>query len=233
MKRVCALVLAVLLVFTGCTGGIGTKNVSVKDVCCPYEIVHKKGTVQLTLKDGDEKGILWQVEAVPAELCTVTQDETEKEYTSRYSINGNEEGTAQLTFTAQQEDASVVFVLDLMVAVNAEGEVAVTSCSHRERTDVAVEADGLSYEWNVDVNGILHFAFIESEDNWSVKYDDESVCTLVDKMATSGGCQFSLQAISAGQTAIRLVGKDTQRQINVTVQVDDAGKMEVVSVQEQ
>ena len=233
MKRVCALVLAVLLVFTGCTGGIGAKNVSVKDVCCPYEIVHKKGAVELTLRDGAESGLLWNVESLPADLCAVTQEDAGKEYETCYRITGAEEGIAQLTFTASQEDGTVVFVLDLMVNVDAEGQAAVSSCQHRERSSASVAADGLDYEWHVDVDGVLHFSLFNDEDKWSVQGDGANVCGLLSKMAIAGGCQFSVEAKEAGSTTFLLVGKTTQRKIGVVVQVDENGNLEIVSVQEQ
>ena len=233
MKRAYVLLLALLLLLTGCTGKGQTNHVTVRDVCCPYEIDHTKGVAEITLQDGEKSGILWQVQVIPDDVCEVTQEDPKDEYTSRYLIVGKEAGAAKLTFSALRVDDTVAFDLTLIVNVDSEGKAAVASYEHRERTDTAVEADGLNYKWNVDVDGILTFSFINSEDTWSVRGDGEEVCVVTDAMSTPIGCRFSAQAGNAGQTSVLLVGDTTQREILVTIQADDDGKLEVVSVQEQ
>lgn len=233
MKRVSVFFLVLLLILTGCTVKEKAKNVSVKDVCCPYSINHKKDAVEITLQDGRQSGILWRVEAVPEDFCQVTQDEIDKEYTVRYRLTCEEEGAAQLKFIALQEDETVCFVLDLIIDVDSEGKAFVSSYQHHERKDNSVNADGLQYKWNVDTDGILNFSFINQEDNWSVRGDGADAFILSDMMSTPSGCKFSAQAIGAGKTTILLVGENTQRTICVVIQADEQGKMEVVSVQEQ
>ena len=233
MKRVCVLLLALLLILPGCAGKEKVNNVSVKDVCCPYEISHKKDGVQITLRDGEQSGVLWHVEAVPEDVCQVTQENVDEEYTCRYRLVGKKEGAAQLTFTAMQTDDTVCFVLTLIVDVDSEGKTVVSSYQHQERKDIFVDADGLNYKWNVDTNGILNFSFINQEDHWSISGDGADAFVLSNMMSTPSGCKFSARAIAAGQTTIVLTSENSQRTIHVTIQADDQRKMEVISVQEQ
>ena len=233
MKRAYVLLLALILILTGCTGGSKSSNISVEDVCCPYEITSQKDGLRITLQDGDKRGIHWQIEAIPEAICNLTQENADKEYVCRYIVSGKEEGAAQLTFTALQEDETVIFVLTLVVDVDSAGKVSVSTHQHREREDTSVDVDGLNYKWNVDVDGILNFSFFNSEDSWSVRGDGEGICTLSNMMSTPTGCKFSAQAISAGQTGVLLVGETTQREIRVIIQADENGKLEVLSVQEQ
>ena len=233
MKRTCALFLALLLILTGCADKEKINDVSVKDVCCPYEINHKKDGVDITLKDGEKRGILWRVDATPEYVCDVSQVDIDKEYTCQYRITGKEEGAAQLTFTALQTDETVCFVLTLVVDVDSEGKAVVSSYQHQERKDIFVDADGLNYKWNVDTNGILNFSFINQEDHWSVSGDGADAFVLSNMMSTPSGCKFSARAIAAGQTTIVLTSENSQRTIHVTIQADDQRKMEVTSVQEQ
>jgi hypothetical protein len=233
MKKAYVLLLALLLILTGCSGKEKTNNASVKDVCCPYEINHKKDGVDITLKDGEKKGILWRVDTIPEYVCDVSQVDIDKEYTCQYRITGKEEGAAQLTFTALQSDETVCFALDLVVNVDSEGKVFVSSYQHQERKDNSVDADGLNYKWNVDINGILNFSFINQEDHWSVSGDGADAFVLSNMMSTPSGCKFSAQAKAAGQTTIVLTGENSQRTIHVTIQADDQRTMEVISVQEQ
>lgn len=233
MKRAYVLLLALLLLLTGCAGKEKTNDVSVKDVCCPYEIIHKEDVVELILHDGKRSGVLWRVQTIPEDLCQVTQENVSKEYTCQYRLSGKDEGVAQLTFTALQPDETVCFVLTLIVNVDSEGKTAVFSYQHQERKENSVEADGLSYKWNVDTDGILNFSFINQEDNWSVRAEDSEAFVLSNMMSTPVGCKFSAQAVAAGQTTIVLVSENTQRSIHVVIQADDQRQMEVISVQEQ
>ena len=233
MKRAYVLFLVLLLILTGCARKEKTNNVSVKDVCCPYEIVHKKDVVGIILHDGRQSGILWRVETIPENICHVTEESTDQEHTAQYCLTGNEEGVAQLTFTALQTDETVCFVLDLIVDVDSEGRAFVSSYQHHERKDNSVDADGLQYKWNVDINGILNFSFTNQEDNWSVRGDGADTFVLSNMMSTPTGCKFSAQAKAAGQTTIVLASQNAQRTIHVVIQADDNGKMEVISVQEQ
>ena len=233
MKRAYVLLLALLLILTGCAKKEKINNISVKDVCCPYEINHKKDVVEITLHDGKQSGISWRVETVPEDICQVTEENIDKEYTCRYHLSGKEEGAAQLTFTALQTDQTACFVLSLVVNVDSEGKAFVSSYQHQERKDNSVDADGLNYKWNVDINGILNFSFINQEDHWSVSGDGTDAFVLSNMMSTPSGCKFSAQAIAAGQTTIVLTGENSQRTIHVTIQADDQRKMEVISVQEQ
>jgi hypothetical protein len=233
MKRVAVLFLALMLMLTGCAGKEKERNASVEDVCCPYEINHKKEAVELTLQDGRKSGVLWHVETVPEDVCQVTQEELNGEYTCRYRLSGKVEGAAQLIFTAVQPDQTPCFVLELVVNVDSDGKTVVSSYQHHERKENVVEAEGLHYKWNVDVNGILNFSFINREDNWSVQGDGGDVFVLSNMMSTPTGCKFSAQAIATGKTTINLVSENTQRRVQVVLQADDQGKMEVISVQEQ
>lgn len=233
MRRAYVFLLAWVLILTGCAGNVKIADVSVEDVCCPYEINHKKNGVEITLRDGEQSEILWRVETIPEEVCQVTKENIDKEYTCRYSLSGKEEGAAQLQFTALQPDETVCFVLTLVVNVDSEGKTFVSSCQHRERKSVSVDADGLNYKWNVDTNGVLNFSFINQEDNWSVHGDGSDAFVLSNMMSTPSGGKFSAQAIAAGQTTIVLVSENTQRTIHVVIQADDQKKIEVISVQEQ
>jgi hypothetical protein len=44
---------------------------------------------------------------------------------------------------------------------------------------------------------------------------------------------FTAQPKDAGQTTIKLVGAESQREVHVVVQADENGKLTIVSVQEQ
>ena len=225
--------LALLLLLTGCAGKEKINNVSVKDVCCPYEINHKKDVVELTLRDGKQSGILWQVESIPEDFCQVTQEAVDAQYTCRYTLSGKEEGAAQLQFTARQTDETVCFVLSLIVEVDSEGKTVVSSYQHQERKDNSVDADGLRYKWNVDTDGVLNFSFINQEEKWNVRGDGGDVFALSNMLSTPTGCKFSARASAAGQTTIVITGENSQRTIHVVIQADEQGKMEVISVQEQ
>ena len=233
MKRICILLLTLLLILTGCKSKDKINNVSVKDVSCPYKISHKKDGVVITLQDGQKSGISWRVETIPEDICQVTQETINKEYAVRYRLSGKAEGAAQLTFTALQTDETDCFVLTLIVNVDSEGKAIVSSYQHYERKDNIVETDGLNYKWNVDTNGILNFSFINQEDNWSVSGDGADTFILSNMMSSPSGCKFSAQAKAAGQATIVLASENTQRTIHVVIQADDQGKMEVISVQEQ
>ena len=60
MKKLYALLAVLLLVLTACGRKDQTQNVSVSDVCCPYEIVHEEDAIvisavfQLTPKPAEE-----------------------------------------------------------------------------------------------------------------------------------------------------------------------------------
>ena len=232
MKRVCILLLALLLILTGCKSKDKMNNVSVKDVSCPYEINHKKDTVEITLRDGAERGLLWNVEALPTDVCEVTQEKSGKDDVCKYRISGLAEGATHLTFTAQQEDQTVVFSLEVIASVDSEGKVTISDYRHKERSGVSSEEESLDYRWDVDENGILTFSFFDDNDQWRVRGDGNGVCALSNMLSTSSGCQFSAQAISDGEINVVLTGKTTQRTIYVTLQVED-GVLEVISVQEQ
>ena len=232
MKRVYVLLLALLLALTGCAGKTKAKDITVKNVCCPYKIEHKKNAIALTLQNGENEGLLWNVEAIPEDVFQVTLEDVQKDSTYKYRIAGQEEGAAQLRFFAQREDETVVFELILVANIDSEGTVEVVSSQHQERVEASVAADGLNYNWNVDVAGMLHFSFLNEEDVWFVLGDGDGVCSLSNEMTSPAGCRFSAQAITEGKTTIRLVGETTQREIQVVLEVNDDQKIEVVSVQE-
>ena len=232
MKKLYVLLLAMVLLLSGCAEA-HPLDISVEDVRCPYKISHKEDAITLTLQDREKQGLTWQTEVIPTDVCELTQNASDEAYTTGYRVTGLVEGAAQLTFTALDQDGGVAFVLRVVVQTDADKKVELSSYEHGERSDNAVEADGLSYQWNVDVNGILHFSLINTEDYWSVRGDGEGICTLSEKLSTPSGCKFSAEAISAGQTTIPLFGETTGRTIYVTVQVDENGAMQVASVQEQ
>ena len=232
MKRMYVLLLAMVLLLAGCGGKTKTKDISAKDVSCPYEINHKKDTVEITLRDGAERGLLWNVEALPTDVCEVTQEKSGKDDVCKYRINGLAEGASHLTFTAQQEDQTIAFSLEVIASVDSEGKVTISDYRHKERSGGPSEEESLDYRWDVDENGILTFSFFNSDDRWSVRGDGKDVCVLSDLMSMPSGCQFSAQAQSDGKISVLLIGKNTKRTIHVTLQVED-GVLEVISVQEQ
>ena len=232
MKRMYVLLLAMVLLLAGCGGKTKTKDISDKDVSCPYEIDHKKDWVEITLRDGAERGILWNVETMPADVCEVTQEKSGKDDVCKYRISGLAEGATHLTFTAQQEEQTVVFSLEVIASVDSDGKVTISDYRHKERSGVRSEEESLDYRWDVDENGILTFCCFNSDDHWSMRGDGKDICLLSDMMSTPSGCQFSAQAISDGEINVVLTGKTTQRTIYVTLQVED-GVLEVISVQEQ
>ena len=232
MKRAYVLLLALLLILAGCAGKKETNDISVKDVCCPYEIVHKNDGVEITLQDGEKRGVLWSAEVIPGDICRVTPEECKAENTCIYRVTGEEEGVAQLTFTAVQPDEAVAFVLTLEVRVDANGKAVVASCRHQQREENSEEVNGLKYKWNVDVDGILHFSFINSEDRWSVRNNSENICTLTEAMSTPSGCRFSARANTPGETTVVLVGEVTLREVSVVLRVDADGALSILSVGE-
>lgn len=232
MKKVYVLLLAMLLVLTGCAKPAKGKDISVKDGSYPYKIDHKKDAVVVTLQDAAKSGVLWRAEVSPADICTVAEEKAGKDHTCQYRVTGTTEGAACLTLTALQEDETAKFVLQLIVDVDEKGKTTVSNVHHQERIENTVEADGLRYIWSVDVNGNLQFAFSNDEDRWRVQGDGGDVCRVTDAMATPSGCQFSAQALEPGETTVTLTGATTRREIQVTLRVDDEGKLEVASVQE-
>lgn len=224
MKKVYALFLVMLVLLSGCSKE--KEHIVVEDACCPYEISPRENGQEVLLQDGELTDLRWEVETVPQDICTVNAQKQ-----GQYHIAGTQEGAAQVTFTALQRE-TVRFVLTLVVHVDGEKRVTLTSYEHRQREEVSQE-DGLQYNWSVDVDGILTFSFLNTEDRWSVHGDGEGICTLLEKMETPGGCKFTAQQASVGETVISLVGETTQRTVCVTVRVDEQGSMEVLSVQEQ
>ena len=233
MKKVFILLLAVLLIFTGCAGRVKANDVSVKDISYPYEVRHAKDAVEITLRDAANSGINWKMEAIPKDVCQVTREAAEEAGACRFRVVGDVEGAAQLTFSAVRDDATVIFTLTVVINVDAEGRAVATSCKHWEREGASVKADGLEYTWSVDETGLLSFSFSNLDDFWRVEGDGENVCTLITKMATPSGCMFTAQPKDAGQTTIKLVGAESQREVHVVVQADENGKLTIVSVQEQ
>lgn len=233
MKRASVLFLVLLLVLTGCAGKGKTNLISVKDVCCPYEISHENNVVTVTLQDGQQSGVLWRVDVTSEYICQVTQESSKEAYTSRYRLSGKEEGVTMLTFSALQADESVCFELALIVDVDAQGKAVVTSYQHREREEASVEADGLRYKWSVDTDGTLNFSFINEEDNWVVQGDGGAVVELFNNMSTPVGGKFSARFKAAGQVTVSFVGRNTERVIHVVIQADENRNLKVISVQEQ
>lgn len=233
MKRVYVLLLVLLLLFAGCARKEKINNISVEDVCCPYEIKHQKDGIELILRDGGQSEIQWRVETIPEDYCQVTQENIDQENTWRYRLTGKKEGVVQVTFTALRTDETVCFVLTLLLDVDAEGKAVVSDYQHHERKENSVQENGLRYKWNVDTNGILNFSFLNEEDNWSVRAAEEDIFIFSNMLSTPSGCRFSAQAKAVGKTTIILVGENSQRTIHVVIQADESGKMELVSVQEQ
>ena len=106
MKKVFILMLAILLIFTGCAGGVKTNDVSVKDVSYPYDVLHAEDTVEITLWDAANSGINWKMEAIPKDVCQVTREAAEEAGACRFRVVGEVEGAAQLTFSAVRDDAT-------------------------------------------------------------------------------------------------------------------------------
>jgi hypothetical protein len=73
MKKVFILMLAILLIFTGCAGGVKTNDVSVKDVSYPYDVLHAEDAVEITpmpnLNFGDACWKLLCINAVCGCMC--------------------------------------------------------------------------------------------------------------------------------------------------------------------
>ena len=233
MKKVFILLLAVLLIFTGCAGRGKANDVSVKDISYPYEVRHAKDAVEITLRDAANSGTNWKMEAIPNDVCAVTREDTAEAGAYRYRVVGNVEGAAQLTFSAVQDDTTAIFTLTVVINVDSKGRAVATSCRHWEREGASVEADGLEYTWSVDETGLLSFSFSNPDDFWRVEGDGENVCTLIAKMATPSGCMFTAQPKDVGQTTIKLVGVESQREVHVVIRADENGKLAIVSVQEQ
>ena len=220
MKKL--LVLLLVLILAGCSVDEAEDTVSVKDVCCPYEICQTDDALEVTVKDGKLADVTWIADVVPQEICTVT---TEKK--GEYRITGSQEGAAQVTFTAMQNE-QIRFLLTVVVDIDAKNQVTLKTHEHREQNDVSVEEDGLNYNWSVDVDGILTFSFIDSDDTWNV-LDEEGI--LLSKMSTPSGCKFTVQSIPTEKISITLVGETTHRTILVTIEADQG--LRVTSVQEQ
>lgn len=233
MKKIFIRLLAVLLIFTGCAGRVKVNDVSVKDISYPYEVRHAKDAVEITLRDAANRGTSWTMEAIPNDVCEVTREDTAETGACQYRVVGRIEGVAQLIFSAVQDDTTSIFTLTVLINVDSDGRAVATSCQHWEREGASVEADGFEYTWSVDETGLLSFSFSNLDDFWRVEGDGENVCMLITKMATPSGCMFTAQPKDAGQTTIKLVGAESQREVRVVVQADENGKLTIVSVQEQ
>jgi hypothetical protein len=173
------------------------------------------------------------MEAVPNDVCEVTQEDAVEAGADRYRGVGIVEGAAQLTFSAVKDDETAIFSLTFVINVDSKGRAVVTSCEHWEREGASVEDDGFEYTWSVDETGLLSFSFSNLDDFWRVEGDGENVCTLITKMATPSGCMFTAQPKDAGQTTIKLVAAESQRVVHVVIRADEKGKLTIVSVQEQ
>ena len=233
MKRIVVLLLAMLLILTGCAGRAKADDVSVQDIRYPYEVRHVNGAVEITWSDADNSASSWTMNVVPDDVCQVVQDDSASAGTYRYRVLGVLEGAAQLTFIAAQDDGTEIFILTVVINVDSKGRAAATSCRHWQREGASVEANGLAYTWTVDENGLLTFDFTNSDDFWKLEGDGEGICTLVTKMATPSGYHFTAWAKAAGETAILLVGENSQRTIRVIIRVDESGNLAIASVQEQ
>lgn len=233
MKKVYILLLAMLLILTGCAETKRMKDIRVTDAMCPYTVQYKKGVLEVALQNKSGSPLQWQVKAMPDDVCQVAEVPQTKEDTLRYTITGKVPGAAQVTFTALREDGTAAFELDMIVEVDSKQKATVQDCKHQESQYVAEESNGLSYAWNVDVDGILSFSFTNADDFWAISNTKSAVYKFTSRLSSPSGCSFSLRALAAGQDTIVLTGETTQRTIHVVVQVDDAGNLTVVSVQEQ
>ena len=233
MKKLCVLILAMLMVLTGCAGKEKIRDASVRKTVCPYKINHKRDFVEITLRDGKKQDLLWDVQMNPEGICQLKQIKTTKARTVKYCVTGGEDGAALLTFTAAKQDQPASFVLYLLVNVDQKGKVTISDYQHQDLSSASVEEDGLQYKWYVDVDGVLHFDFFNNEDSWHVSSDSDDVCDISNKLSTPSGCTFSAKAKSKGKCSVVLMGKTTQRRVDVTIKVDKEGNMEVTSVQEQ
>ena len=233
MKKVFIWLLAMLLIFTGCAGLKKVEDIRISDTICPYFIHYNKGVLEVTLQINSENALQWQVNALPDDICRVAEISVEGENMVRYDVTGVEPGATQLTFTALQEEGAIAFVLTLIVDVDSAKRATVRQYEHQERQSAHEELNGLTYQWNVDVDGVLSFNFTDTEDMWFISNAESTVFRYRQRLSTSSGCQFSLQAVSAGQDTVVLTGENTQRVIHVVVKADENGKLEVVSVQEQ
>lgn len=233
MKRIVVLLLAMLLILTGCAGRAKADDVSVQDIRYPYEVCHVNGAVEITLSDAANSASSWTMKAVPDDVCQVTRDDTAAAGTYLYRVLGVLEGAARLTFTASQDDGTEIFTLTVVINVDSKGRAVATSCRHWQREGASVEANGMAYTWTVDENGLLTFDFANSDDFWKLEGDGEGICTLLTKMATPSGYQFTARAKATGETAILLVGENSQRTIRVVIRADESGNLAIASVQEQ
>lgn len=231
MKKVYALLLALVLVLTGCAGKEKVKDVSVKDALCSYKIDHKNKDLEITLRDDSKIGVLWTTQILPEGICEMTQ-QNKNDQTARFQVTGVAEGAAKLTFTALQNE-EVRFALTVLVNVDSDCKVTLGDYRHQESQMVSVEESGLNYQWNVDADGVLNFTFINTQDAWSVENSGTGVCEIIDTMGMPSGCQFSAVANASGQASVTLVGEMTQRRVVVVMEADENGKLEVTSVQEQ
>ena len=233
MKKVLILLLAVLLMVTGCAGRKKADNVSVKNVSYPYELRHVNNAVEITLTDDANSASSWTVKALPDDVCQVTRDETAAAGTCRYRVVGVLEGAAQLTFAVTQDNGTEIFTLTVVIDVDSKGRAVATSCRHWEQEGGSVEADGLAYTWAVDESGLLSFYFFNSDDFWTLTGDGGEVCALVTNMTTPSGYQLTARATATGEATFLLVGRNTQKAIQVVIRVDESGNMAIASVQEQ
>lgn len=233
MKKVYVLLLAMLLILTGCAEMEKTKDIRVTDAVCPYSIHYNRGVLEVTLQNNTGNPLQWQVQVLPDDVCKVTEVPQTKENTISYTVEGLVPGAAQLIFTAVNENGTAAFVVDMIVDVSSANKVTVRECEHQESKYVAEESNGLSYEWSVDVDGVLNFTFTDLEHSWLVNKTESTVFSFTKRLSTPSGCNFSVRALNPGQDTVVLVSDDAQRTVHVVVQVDEAGNLEVVSVQEQ
>ena len=233
MKKVYILLMAMLLILTGCAGIKGMKDIRVTDAMCPYTVQYKKGVLEVTLQNQSGNPLQWQVKAMPNDVCKVAEVPQTVENTVCYTITGEIPGAAQLTFTALREDGTATFELNMIVEVGSNKKATVQDYEHQESEHVAEESNGLSYAWDVDVDGILTFSFTNTDDFWSVSNTKSTVYKFTTRLSSPSGCSFGLRALAAGQDTVILTSETAQRTIHVVVQVDDAGNLTVVSVQEQ
>lgn len=230
MKKTILFCLAVMLLLTGCNKE-KNKDLAVEDALCPYEITHKKESVQIQLQLQQLPDAQWQATAAPDDICAVAQEMSKDGEETTVEITGTEEGLSVVSVQAAELTGEVRFTLDVTVQVDAEGIVTVVDATHREVQKTEVASETLPYRWEVDMDGVLTLSFPGYSSDLNLNTQNTEICEISGVFYGPGGCSLDATPLQPGTATVVLEDEQTQQTITVTLSVDEQLQIAVVSVE--